>query len=133
MNGSICLSPFPTAIPNNYFPSEFAEMLASHLFLSERSICTTRPQKYKISPVLWSAIFKENIKIQNAKNTKYLLKISPKKISPKNISTKYPLCCDRRYLKETKKRKSTEPIICCWISFNSAEHSVCRRITIYRN
>ena len=33
VNGSICLSQFPTAIPNNYFPSEFAEMLASHLFL----------------------------------------------------------------------------------------------------
>ena len=44
VNRSICLSQFPTAIPNNYFPSEFAEMLASHLFLFHP---TTAPNQKK--------------------------------------------------------------------------------------
>ena len=49
VNRSICLSQFPTAIPNNYFPSEFAEMLASHLFLFHP---TTAPNKKKTNIIL---------------------------------------------------------------------------------
>ena len=52
VNGSICLSQFPTAIPNNYFPSEFAEMLASHLFLFHH---TTAPNRKNTNLILKEA------------------------------------------------------------------------------